>query len=46
VKVTLLLADAAQAVEGKLYLLGAGWRFIGPAPQPTALACLFEVDWN
>ena len=29
-KVTMMLADAAQAVEGKLYILGGGWSVTGP----------------
>ena len=31
-KVTILLADAAQAVEGKLFVLGGGWSVTGPEP--------------
>jgi hypothetical protein len=46
VKVTLLLADSAQAVEGKLYILGGGWSFIGPDPSPMALAAKIEIPWN
>src|SRR5207244_5203833 len=38
VKVTILLADAAQAVEGKLYVLGGGWSTTGPDPAPMARA--------
>ena len=34
----MLLCDAAQAVEGKLYILGGGWNTIGPDPAPTAIA--------
>ena len=37
-KVTILLADAAQAAEGKLYVLGGGWSITGPDPSPMALA--------
>ena len=46
VKVTLLLADAAQAVDGKLYVLGGGWSITGPDPQPMALAIKIEVPWH
>ena len=35
-KATLLLADAAQAAEGKLYVLGGGWSVTGPGPAPMA----------
>ena len=45
-KVTLLLADAAQAVDGKLYILGGGWSLIGPGPVPMALALKIEVPWT
>ena len=36
-KVSLLLADSAQAVAGKLYLLGGGWTVTGPEPSPFAM---------
>jgi hypothetical protein len=45
-KVTLLLADAAQAVGGKLYILGGGWSIIGPDPSPMAIAIKIEVPWT
>jgi hypothetical protein len=45
-KVTLLLADAAQAVGGKLYILGGGWSIIGPDPTPMAIAIKIEVPWT
>ncbi|MBD0330189.1 MAG: hypothetical protein ICV64_08815 [Thermoleophilia bacterium] len=45
-KVTLLLADAAQAVNGKLYVLGGGWSLTGPDPAPMALAVKIEVPWD
>lgn len=45
-KVTFLLADAAQAVDSKLYVLGGGWSFIGPQVGPMALAILVEVPWH
>lgn len=44
-KVTLLLADAAQAVGGKLFILGGGWSNI-MAPAPFAIAVKVEVPWN
>jgi hypothetical protein len=46
VKVTLLLADAAQAVNGKLYILGGGWSVTGPDPSVMALAVKVEVPWD
>lgn len=45
-KVTILLADAAQAVGGKLYILGGGWSITGPDPVPMAIAIKIEVPWN
>ncbi len=42
----MLLADAAQAVNGKLYVLGGGWSVAGPGPAPSALAIKIEVDWD
>jgi len=45
-KVTMLLADAAQAVGGKLYILGGGWSLIGPEPSPIAFAIKIEVEWT
>jgi hypothetical protein len=29
-KVTMMRADAVQAVAGKLYILGGGWSVTGP----------------
>ena len=34
----MLLADSAQAVEGKLYILGGGWNITGPEPSPSGIA--------
>jgi hypothetical protein len=45
-KVTIMLADSAQAVKGKLYILGGGWSYIGPQPSPSAIALKIEVPWN
>lgn len=45
-KVTMMLADSAQAVGGKLYILGGGWSVIGPDPAPSALAIKIEVPWG
>jgi hypothetical protein len=45
--VTLLLCDSAQALAGKLYILGAGWRQVQPMPSGTpiqmALGILVEI---
>ncbi len=45
-KVTMLLADHAQAVQGKLYITGGGWSITGPNPTPSALAIKVEVPWG
>lgn len=45
-KLIMLLADAVQAAEGKLYVLGGGWSIIGPDPCPTAIAIKIEVPWD
>ena len=47
----LILADAAQVVGGKLYLLGGGWDRITvnspfPVQQRVALAVSIKVPWN
>jgi hypothetical protein len=47
----LILADAAQVVGNKLYLLGGGWDTLTvntafPARQRCALAASFRVPWN
>jgi hypothetical protein len=47
----LILADAAQVVGNKLYLLGGGWDLLTvntgfPVRQRCALAASFRVPWN
>jgi hypothetical protein len=41
-----MLCDAAEAVNGKLYILGGGWSVTGPAPAPSALAIKVDVPWT
>jgi uncharacterized protein DUF6941 len=43
-KVTLLLADSAQAVGNKLYILGGGWSAV-TVGAPFAVAVKVEVPW-
>ena len=45
-RVTMLLADAAQAVNGKLYILGGGWSVAGPGPVTMAIAFKIDVPWD
>lgn len=45
-----ILADAAQVVDGKLYLLGGGWDRLTvnsgfPVSYPIAVAMSFKVPW-
>ncbi len=40
----MLLADAAQVADGKLYILGGGWSVTGPDPVPSAVAVKVSVD--
>ena len=43
---TIMLADAAQAIDNKLYVLGGGWSVTGPDPSPSALAIALKVPWD
>lgn len=45
-KLTMLLCDAAQAVNGKLYILGGGWNLTGPQPVASAIALQIDVPWD
>ena len=46
IKVTLMLADHAQAVGGKLYISGGGWSITGPAPTAFAIALDMKIPWH
>jgi hypothetical protein len=43
---TMMLADFAQVVSGKLYIMGGGWSITGPQPSPCAIAIKVEVPWT
>jgi len=45
-RVTMLLADAAQEVNGKLFILGGGWSLTGPTVPPMAVALKIDVPWT
>jgi len=45
-RVMMLLADSAQEVNGKLYVLGGGWNTLGPVPAPSAIAIHIHVPWD
>ena len=40
----MLLCDAVQVADGKLYVLGGGWSMTGPEPTPSAVAIKVDVD--
>lgn len=46
----LMLADSAQAVDGKLYILGGAWNMLRfpdfPAQLLVGIAVAIDVDWN
>ncbi len=44
---TMLLCDAAQTAEGKLYILGAGWsQFLANNPTNMSLAIKLSIPWS
>jgi hypothetical protein len=45
-KVSLMLADHAQAIGGKLFICGGGWSVTGPDPQPFAIVLDIKVPWH
>ena len=45
-KATMLLCDYAEAINGKLYIMGGGWSVTGPDPNPSAIAIRIEVPWD
>jgi hypothetical protein len=44
-KLTLMLADSAQAVNGKLYILGGGWSITNASNLTMSIAIKLEVPW-
>ena len=44
-KVNLMLADAAQVADGKLYILGGGWDTIVPG-APFAVCGIIGIPWH
>ena len=46
-EVTVMLCDAAQVSQGKLYILGGGWNVANDHRQvPAALAIVVDVPWD
>jgi hypothetical protein len=48
VEVTLLLCDHAEALNGKLYVMGGGWNvlFAPGRPVHTSVAAVIAVPWD
>ena len=42
----MMLADHAQAADGKLFISGGGWSACGPGATPCAVAVIFHVPWQ
>lgn len=45
-RAAILLCDNAQAVAGKLYILGASWGITGPEPVTMGIAIQILVPWD
>ena len=45
-RVVLMLADAAQVADNKLFILGGGLAIIPAAPAPLAIAAKIDVPWD
>jgi len=43
---TLILCDYAEAIAGKLYIMGGGWTIGPPGPRNLALAIKVLVPWD
>jgi hypothetical protein len=42
----MLLADAAQVADRKLFILGGGISLLPARPAPTALAMIIQCPWD
>ena len=45
-RVLLMLADAAQVADNKLFILGGGLAIIPATPAPLAIAAKIDVPWD
>jgi len=43
---TLILCDYAEAINGKLYIMGGGWTICPPGPRFMAVAIRINVPWE
>jgi hypothetical protein len=41
-----MLADFAEVMNGKLYIMGGGWSITGPSPVPSAIAVKIIAPWS
>jgi len=46
VDATMLLCDHAEAINGKLYIMGGGWSVCPPGPRNMTLAVKILVPWD
>jgi hypothetical protein len=45
--VTMVLCDFAESINGKLYIMGAGWEQLrANSPAPVAVALIVTVPWD
>lgn len=42
----ILLCDHAEAINGKLYVMGGGWTVCPPGPRQMAIAVRVMVPWS
>ncbi len=45
-KTTIILCDYAEALGGKLYIMGGGWTMCPPGPRNMAIALRILVPWG
>ncbi|PZR53823.1 hypothetical protein DNL40_06835 [Xylanimonas oleitrophica] len=45
-RATVLLADAAEAVNGKVYGIGFGWNITTTPTPPQSVVVLLDVGWD
>jgi hypothetical protein len=45
-RVTLMMADAAQVADRKLYILGGGITLLPARPTPVAIAMIIQCPWD
>ncbi|MBN1290181.1 MAG: hypothetical protein JXA49_11170 [Actinobacteria bacterium] len=45
-KTTMMLCDFAEAIQGKLYIMGGGWTICPPGPRNMSIALRILVPWD